>query len=68
MKLDKQLMVETLAERACDGIDLKDLMQMYYDNQVEYLEELSQEDLIEYCINYGYWETEEEVIEEFEIN
>ena len=61
-------MVETLAERACDGIDLKDLMQMYYDNQVEYLEELSQEDLIEYCIDYGYCETEEEVIEEFEIN
>ena len=59
--------MEELAQNACDGIDLKGLLAFYYDSQIEYMEKLTDGELIEYAYSYGNFEkgeVEEEMREE----
>ena len=54
-EMSKKLIVE-LADGACDSIDLKSLVAFYYDKQVEYMETLSEAELIEHAYMYGNFE------------
>ena len=51
--IDKDALIETLAQKSCDEIDLKDLERFYYDSQVEYLERMDDTELVEYANEYG---------------
>lgn len=40
-------LIDVIADRNTENTDLKDLMQYYYDAQVDYLDDLSDEELLE---------------------
>ena len=52
--LDRNKLIEEIAERACDGIDLKDLLQFYYESQYDWCDALSDQELIEHASEYLY--------------
>ena len=59
MQLDRETLIEDLARYACDVIDIKALEAFYFDSQVAYLENLSEEELIEYNEDYAEFEIED---------
>ncbi len=50
--LDRDKLIHTIADSACDGIDLKDLLRFYYDSQCEWCDALSDQELIEHAEDY----------------
>ena len=54
MTLDRKTLIEDIAESACDGIDLKDLVAFYYDHQVDWLSELNNDELVNHAEEYFY--------------
>jgi len=52
-ELDKDALIADLAQEACDGTDIKSLVTAYYDNHVEYLERMTEEELVDYAKEYG---------------
>lgn len=40
-------LIDQLADSLCDSVDLKTLLQMYYDDQYNWLDSLSKEELLE---------------------
>lgn len=50
--LNREKLIQELADSACDGIDLKDLLRFYYDSQVEWAESLSDQELVDYASDY----------------
>ena len=51
--LDRTALIHELADRACESIDLKDLLSFYYENQTEYMIDLSDEELCKYAEDFG---------------
>lgn len=49
-----------MANSACDNVDMKTLLQMFYSDQYDYLSSLSKEDLLVYMEDYGHIDEEEE--------
>ena len=45
-------LIHELADSLCDAVDLKTLLQMYYDDQVDYLSSLSDNELLEMSRDY----------------
>lgn len=56
---DRDQLVEDLAERAVDAADMKSLIQTYYENNIEWLRYLSNNELVDYAINQGSMDMEE---------
>jgi len=50
--LDRQKLIEEIADRACDGIDLKDLLQFYYESQYDWCDNLTNQELLEHASEY----------------
>jgi hypothetical protein len=65
MELNRHRLIEELANEATDSIDLKSLVAFYFDYQVEYLDKLTDKDLIAHAIDYGNYTSEEEILEEY---
>ena len=53
MKLDRNALIESLAQHMTDNADLDTLMEYFYDGTVEFLDDLSDEDLL----NEAEWNT-----------
>ena len=51
-ELNRNELEQTLAESACESIDLKDLLAYYYDDQLGFLSGLSEDELFEYANDY----------------
>ena len=49
---DKQLLIEAIADELCDAVDMKTLLQKYWDNQVLYMQDMDEEDLFEWNNTY----------------
>ena len=45
-------LIHELADSLCDSVDLKTLLRMYYDDQVDYLSSLSDNELLEMSRDY----------------
>jgi hypothetical protein len=55
--LNRNKLIEDIADSAVDSADLKDLINYYRDSQVEYMESLTDSELLEYAdIYYGSFE------------
>jgi len=52
--LDRDKLIADIADAACDSIDMKDLLQFFYDSQVEWAENLSNQELSKYASEYLY--------------
>ena len=50
--LDRDKLIRTIADSACDGVDIKDLLRFYYDSEVEWCEKLSNQELLDHAENY----------------
>lgn len=46
--LDREQLIEDLANQACEYADMKTLIQFYYDEQISYFSSLTDEELLEY--------------------
>ena len=53
MKLDRNALIESLAQHMTDNADLDTLMEYFYDGTVEFLHDLTDEDLL----NEAEWNT-----------
>jgi len=47
MKIDRNTLIEMIANQMTDNADLDDLMDYYYNGTVEFLDDLSDEELLE---------------------
>ena len=50
--LDRERLIERLASNALDGADMKSLEQFFYDEQVRFLNGLTDNELVEHAYNY----------------
>ena len=64
MALSRTKLMEDIADRACDVISIKDLLQFYYDSQIEYMESMSEKELLEYAKET--YDISEEELEDYE--
>jgi hypothetical protein len=63
--LNRNKLIEDIADSAIDSIDLKDLMNYYRDSQIEYMESLTDMELLEHADIYLYDFVEEDYEEEY---
>lgn len=49
MKLDRNALIEKLAEHMADNADLETLQEYYYSGTIDYLDDLTDEDLLSEC-------------------
>jgi len=47
MKIDRNTLIEMIANQMTDNADLDDLMDYYYNGTVDFLDDLSDEELLE---------------------
>lgn len=59
MDINKDKLIEDIAEQLCENVDEKTLLQLYYDNQVEYMSDMDDEDLLSWADNYLYLSKDE---------
>lgn len=52
MKLDRETLIEDLAQSATDNIDLSSLLRYYYDEQHAWLTDLDDDELVEYAKDF----------------
>ena len=60
MKIDRTTLIENLADFMTENMDLKDLMQYYYEGTIDFLSDLSDEELLEQADWAGYTNGDEE--------
>lgn len=46
-------LIQDLAEDICESVDLKDLLRYYYEDQVDYMNSLTDAELIDFAISIG---------------
>lgn len=51
--MNREALIEELAEKLTDAVDMSDLMSFFYEKQYEYFETLSDEDLKEAADQFG---------------
>jgi len=62
--INRNKLIEDIADSTTDSIDLKDLMNYYRDSQIEYMESLTDMELLEHADIYFYDFVEEDYEEE----
>jgi hypothetical protein len=60
MKFDRNTLIEMIANQMTDNADLDDLMDYYYNGTVEFLDDLSDEELLEQADWVGVTNSEDE--------
>lgn len=50
---NREKIITRIADELYDNVDMKTLLQKYYEDQVEYMESLSKEDLIQFAFDYS---------------
>ena len=60
MKVNRTELIEKLADRATDAADIDSLLSYFYDGQVAFLEDMTDNDLIEYANDFLGYNVEEE--------
>ena len=48
--MTKEELIEKIAESMCDSVDLKTLLQLYYDDSYSWLDSLSTEELLDQAL------------------
>lgn len=51
--MNRQKLIEDVADNICDSVDLKDLLRYYYDDQVDYMNSLTDSELIDFAVDMG---------------
>lgn len=51
--MNRQELIEDIADNICDSVDLKDLLRYYYDDQVDYMNSLTDSELIDFAVSMG---------------
>jgi hypothetical protein len=52
MTFNKELLIEDIADELCESVDLKTLLQLYWDDQVAYMQDMTDEELLDWANTY----------------
>lgn len=63
--MNRQKLIEDVADNICDSVDLKDLLRYYYDDQVDYMNSLTDSELIDFAVSMG--KDPIELVEDYEV-
>lgn len=63
--MNRQKLIEDVADNLCDSVDLKDLLRCYYDDQVDYMNSLTDPELIDFAVSMG--KDPVELVEDYEV-
>lgn len=62
MKINRDELIEKLADRTTDAADLDSLISFFRDSQIHFLSEMSDKELVEYANEFLGYDVEEETI------
>lgn len=60
MKVDRDELIQKLADQATDSADIDSLMSYFHQGQIDFLDEMTDKDLISYANEFLGYDVEEE--------
>lgn len=63
--MNRQKLIEDVADNICDRADIKELLSYYYDDQVDYMNSLTDPELIDFAVSMG--KDPIELVEDYEV-
>lgn len=63
--MNRQKLIEDIADNICDSVDLKELLRYYYDDKVDYMNSLTDSELIDFAVDMG--KEPIELVEDYEV-